>query len=483
MSSAGQQPVAAGAADTQRAQQAQHAEQMLAMQAALAQMMKSQAATEQRIAALLAREANAARLQGSTQEGLDAERVEQEAQEDARSLQRAVAAGTFVPPDHERDRGEERKQSDTDTKEARRQQAIAAVEAELAREARDLGRKGHHDKGETPAAAAVAAAAAAAAAVAHQTGASLLRGKVPEPVELQDEKAREPEVLERWIFAVERMCDAADIDTSQYAEMRRYAKRYIGFGVARWLAVQEQMLATKGEAPASWMEFTRMLRDHYTPISDEATAFRELQTLRQRPEESMQQYVQRASTLVARISPVNLSEQMAGQMMQNGGDRVRFPMALRDVELAQQEHRKAHGGASMPFHAVGNTLQQAAAREPVTRTGAQPSAPSGASRRPGQYGSTKARITALLQEVDSEDEEEIFRRVAAVSEGAEPGTRPAKSQSCSKCGGANHAAFNCRSKVEKRSCFNCGKTGHLKPNCPEKATTAGVTGKPAPKNE
>ena len=449
-------------------------ELLLRMQAQMAATEARAASTDERMARMeaaharaLSEAANRARVDGSTLEGLDLQRVEEEAQQDAAA-----------------DSGDERKQRATEELErtleadARRLAAPASGSSGMRTPLPNTGTAAQprpvpatplsqrplweSDLRQQPRAGAGRTLLPGAPAASAPLGTP--RGL--EPNELKEEHARKPGVLEEWIFTVERAITARGQETAPYSDKRKYATMYLDRGATMWWRGHEQMLAEQGMPVVDWESFTRVLREHYTPVADEDTASRKLFSLRMQAGETMAAYVMRAAELFNRTTRARMPSHIAAERLEDGVEAQRFPFAVRDLQERQQRHRAAHQGVGESFEQVSAFLQQAAAREPSQQQRASGGPAAGAATHSsagrGHAGSNRARINQLLQELAAEGEEEDEeaareQRVAPVQSAPAP---------CRKCGSSGHGSWQCTSKKDLRQCYECKKVGHIKPDCP-----------------
>ena len=489
------------ASEAAAAAAAQQAEAMLQLQAAMAVMMKERqeqrahnAQQQAQHAQLLALLTERARLDGSTAEGLDQQRVRDDAARDAGML-RAGGLGLQAEESGSDGGDDERKQqidratarigaelradAAAITREAGAARPTRALEVPAARQSLlvDTGADGGRSRPPEPAAVAgqqphtptTHSSAAAAPAVWGRT--LQLHERSLEPSELRNSEAGKADVLEDWIYGVERWIKVNGLST--YDDRREVAGRFMDRAAATWLRAHEAMRGGQGAPIGTWAAFVQALRAHYTPVSDEGAAFKEMVSLRMRSEESMSQYVSRATAVFTRLTAARMPPAVAGEHLQNGVDRQRFPISFRDVEFAQQQGRE-RAGRGMDFHELGAALQQAAAREPPQRSVATGSGYGGAASRGGAAAARPTtRVSALAQRMlDQVRDEQTDDNGAGEDELRAAAIEAAGAYRCPKCGEVGHSSRDCTSKKELRTCFLCQQTGHIKPHCPKRTGRA-----------
>ena len=300
-----------------------------------------------------------------------------------------------------------------------------------------------------------------------------------EPTELVDAEARRPNALEEWLYRMERAMRAHHLMQSPFDLQLEYASGYFDRAAATWWRNHTSVLrAVKGLQVTDWATFTRTLREHYTPVSDEETAFTSLTQLRMQAGENMSAYIGRATGLYNSVSRQRMASETAAELLQRGVDSARFPLTARDVAKTQRAQRAAMSGVGLSFEEMTAQLLAEAATEPQQQRAPTASTSSAVSR--SGHGST--RVNALLQTAVNQmaeslrdsgaDEQEIAEaeealtrmQVAAVGTRANrSGTGPDYSR-CPRCQG-QHALREC-TLPDRRTCHICGKQGHIMKKCP-----------------
>jgi len=299
------------------------------------------------------------------------------------------------------------------------------------------------------------------------------------PTELVESEARKPNVLENWIYSIERALKRGGMKSAPVPDRIDFATSYFDRATFNWWTGHAMMLAARGTPVLQWEEFTKALRDYFTPIADEDTALRRLLTLGMASSESMPVYIARAAELFHRISRTRCSTEMAGEALLIGVDANRFPLALKEAKTVHNQHR-ARAGVGTTFEVLCSLLQEAAATEPG-RSGEQPAS---SSHQSGNHNSSsnhhqggKGRkgggkpvgLSNVEYENTQEDEEEGKSQPGDLRSSALQSSKDKPSYQehveCYKCGEKGHISRKCTSKKELRSCNNCGGKGHLRPFC------------------
>jgi hypothetical protein len=336
-----------------------------------------------------------------------------------------------------------------------------------------------------------------ASAITHPiTSVQLPRLSAVEPKELKYTEANKPEVLDEWIFRANQMLIQQQLAPGPIENIITLVNNYFDLPMSRWWQGTIERLKKEGKHIQTWEQIQSLIRTNFLSAADEEKAVKEMRTLKMKPSESMDAYMQRVEAIYRRISGARMNSESATEFAAEGVDISRFPILTVMHKKAQKEHRQMNEGKGIDFNTARQQLTELAQTEPTEviaaakkETQSSSSSSSSSSNKfpkkaEGSKGSEQQltkKLNAIinaspdqqllnnlknsLEGVNPEEASEMIEHVKALMGKAHQNKTTTSSSHCFNCRKSGHTTRECK---EPFKCFKCGDSNHLARECTKK---------------